>query len=163
MGVEQDRQHRRFAGLDGVNRHRTGIGDLGQEGTADDGRVGRDRYLPHPFEEFQVCLIEAVAGVKYDFLRQLRRTGFLVEHEVFIEQQVDFFVIRGNGPQGIEGVVGRAVQTEDGNGVDGLGQYLVGAAGGDDDLGSFFDQGMGLGDEVGKVDDFDVDDEVVLF
>ena len=112
---------------------------MGQEGTADDGRVGRDRYLPHPFEEFQVRLIEAVAGVKYDFLRQLRRTGFLVEHEVFIEQQVDFFVIRGNGPQGIEGVVGRAVQTKDGNGVDGLGQYLVGAAGGDDDLGSFFD------------------------
>ena len=108
-------------------------------------------------------LIEAVSGVKYDFFRQLRRTGFLVEHEVFIEQQVNFFVIRGNGPQRIEGVVGRAVQTEDGNAVDGLGQYLVGAAGGDDDLGPFFDQGVGLGDEVGKVDDFDVDDEGVLF
>ena len=163
MGVEQDRQHRRFAGFDGVNRHRAGIGDLGQEGTADDGRVSRDRYLADPFEEFEVGLIEAVAGVKYDFFRQLRRTGFLVEHEVFIEQQVNFFVIRGDGQQGIESVVSRAVQTENGNGVDGLGQYLVGAAGGDDDLGSFFDQGMGLGDEVGKVDDFYIDDEMMLF
>ncbi len=76
---------------------------------------------------------------------------------------MNFFVIRCNGPQGIESVVGRAVQTEDGDGVDGLGQYLVGAAGGDDDLGPFFDQGVGLGDEVGKIDDFYVDDEVVLF
>ena len=63
---------------------------------------------------------------------------------------MNFFVLWRNGPQGVEGVVGRAVQTEDGDAVDGLGQDLMGAAGGDDDLGALSTKTWAWATRLGK-------------
>ena len=60
-------------------------------------------------------------------------------------------------PESIQDIICRAVQAENGDFVDGIGQYLIGPAVGDDDPGSPADHVPGLVEHAGKVDDFDGD------
>ena len=119
QGVLVYGQDGRFAGPDGINRHGAVPGNLGQQSAADDGRIGRHRQALHHFQQLVIRRLDPVGRMDDEALAYIRRAGVDVEDEVFVQEKVDFPA--GDVPQGVQDVVGRAVQAEDGDLVDGVG------------------------------------------
>ena len=78
---------------------------------------------------------------------------------MFVQEQMDFLTV--DIPESIQDIICRAVQAENGDFVDGIGQYLIGPAVGDDDAGSPADHGAGLVQQAGEIDDFNFDGNVM--
>jgi len=159
QGVLVYGQDGRFAGPDGINRHGAVPGNLGQQSAADDGRIGRHREALHHFQQFVIRRLDPVGRMDDEALAYIRRAGVDIEDEMLVQEQMDFLAV--DVPESIQDIICRAVQAENGDFVDGIGQYLIGPAVGDDDPGSFADHGAGLVQQTGEIDDFNFDGDVM--